>query len=57
MADDAEDIAKNPQLTFSNTSVEGVTVKGEFSFTQDELKAIGVAQATSAFETVVEGGK
>ncbi len=57
LVDDAEDIAKNAQLTLSNISVEGDTVRGEASFTEDELKAIGVAQLTGTFEAVVEGGK
>ncbi len=57
LADDLESIAKNGQLTLSNTSVEGDTVKGEFSFTDDELKDGGVDQITGTFEIMVQGGK
>ncbi len=57
LADDLENIAKNGQLTLSNTRVEGDTVKGEFSFTDDEIKEGGVNQITGTFEIMVEGGR
>ena len=57
LANDLKSIAKNAQLTLSNTSVEGDTVKGEFSFRDDEVKEYGVDQITGTFEIMVEGGK
>ena len=57
LADDADTITNNGQISFSSTSVAGNTVKGEFSYTDDELKGIGVATITGTFESVVEQGK
>ena len=57
LADDLESIANNAQLTFSNVSVEGETVKGEFSYTDDELQEGGVDRLTGTFEVMVEGGR
>ncbi len=57
LSDDLESIANNAQLTFSNVSVEGETVKGEFSYTDDELQEGGVDRLTGTFEIMVEGRK
>jgi len=57
LSDDLESIANNAQLTFSNVSVEGETVKGEFSYTDDELQEGGVDRLTGTFEIMVEGGR
>lgn len=57
LADDLESIANNAQLSFSNVSVEGDTVKGEFSYADDELQEGGVDRLTGTFEIMVEGGK
>ncbi len=47
----------NAQLSFSNVSVEGDTVKGEFSYRDDELQGGGVDQLTGTFEIMVQGGR
>ncbi len=57
LADDLESIANNAQLSFSNVSVEGDMVKGEFSYADDELQGGGVDRLTGTFEIMVEGGK
>jgi len=57
LGSDAEDISNNAKITLSNLSVEGNTVTGEFSFSDDELKGFGAPPLTGAFEAEVVDGK
>lgn len=57
LADDADTIKKHGRLSFTNTSVAGDTVKGKFSYADDELKGFGVDTITGTFESVVVQGQ
>ena len=48
LKEDLESIADNAQLTFSNNSLQGNTVIGEFSLTDDGIASFGVSCKPSA---------
>ena len=56
LEDDLRSIGNNQQITLSNTSVNGNTVRGEFSLTDDESNQLGLS-FSGTFEAVVEAGK
>ena len=55
LSEDLGAIADNTRLTLSNSSLQGNTVMGEFSFTDDNTASFG-RPVTGAFEAVVEAG-
>ena len=56
LAGDLESIEHNQRITLSNTSVEGNTVRGEVSITDDESQQLGFT-LNSTFEAVIEDGR
>ena len=52
---DLRSIGNNQQITLSNTSVDGNTVRGEFSLTDDQFSQLGLS-FTGTFEAVVAAG-
>ena len=56
LAGDLGAIENNAHFTFSNTSVDGNTAKGEFLSTDDELEQFGIGSTTGTIEVVVEDG-
>jgi hypothetical protein len=53
---DLASIRINQQITLANASVDGDTVRGEFSMTDDESSQLGIS-VVGTFEAVVEAGK